>query len=93
MNHFIEYVCRGVVRSEDAIRRLNHNVRSLAKCNRNLATSVICLGVSGLLMTYVLLEQNKDIAALKKQVADLAKPAEDVPVADNVEEVENQEGA
>lgn len=93
MNHFIEYVCRGVIRSEDSINRLNRNVAALAKGNRNLAASVVCLGVAGILMTSVLFEQDKEIKALKKQVADLTKPAEDVIVADNVEEVENQEGA
>ena len=99
MNHFIEYVCRGVVRSEDAIRNLSGKVVSLVKCNRNLAGSVICLGVAGLLLTAVVAEQDKEIKALKKQVSDLAKCEEastehaKVDVANNVEEQTQQEGA
>lgn len=95
MNHFIEYVCRGVVHNEDGIKRLRKNVTTLAKCNRNLAASLICYGVAGILLTLVVAEQDKEIKALKKQVADLAKceEAEDATVTDNTEEQKDQEGA
>ena len=94
MNQFIEYVCRGVIRSEDAIRDLSKNVVGLAKCHKRLTASVICLGVAGLLLTSVVAEQDKDIKALKKQVSDLAAargPMENV--VDNTEEQKDQEGA
>lgn len=94
MDHFIEYVCRGVMRSEDAIKRLNKNVATLAKSHRNLSAGVICLGVAGLLLTSVIADQDKEIKALKKQVKDLTKVAEcDIPNADEEKESENQEGA
>lgn len=84
MNEFIEYVCRGVIRSEDAIDRLNRSVVTLARCKNRLNTSVICLGVAGLLLTAVVAAQDRDIKALKKQVSELAK---------NTEEQKQQEGA
>lgn len=97
MNEFIEYVCRGVIRSEDAIKNLNRNVRALAKCNRNLRAGLICFGISGLLLTSVVAFQDKEIQALKKQVADLAKaePEEGSTedTADTTEEQNEQEGA
>lgn len=94
MNEFIEYVCRGVIRSEDAIKNLNKSVRALAKCNRNLRASLICFGISGILLTSVVAVQDKEIRELKKQVADLA--AKDEPEegsTDNTEEQNEQEGA
>lgn len=98
MNEFIEYVCRGVIRSEDAIKNLNRNVRSLAKCNRNLRAGLICFGISSLLLTSVVAMQDKEIKELKKQVADLA--AKDEPeegstedTANTTEEQNEQEGA
>lgn len=98
MNEFIEYVCRGVIRSEDAIKNLNRNVRALAKCNRNLRAGLICFGISGLLLTSVIAFQDKEIQALKKQVAGLT--AKDEPeegstedTADTTEEQNEQEGA
>lgn len=90
MNHFIEYVCRCVVLSEDAIQRLGKKVTNLAKCNRNLTASVICLGVAGILMTSVVAEQEKEIRTLKKQVSDLADKTE---TYDTAEEQNDQEGA
>lgn len=96
MNNFIEYVCRGVIRSEDAIRSLKKDLTGLAKCHRSLAGSVVCLGIAGILLTSVIYEQDKEIKALKKQVAELAKDAEEpvvVNVANNVEENKEQEGA
>lgn len=95
MNHFIEYVCRGVVHNEDAVKRLRKSVASLAKCNRQLAGSVICMGIAGILLTSIVFEQDKEIKALKKQVADLAKceEAEDATVTNTTEEQKDQEGA
>lgn len=99
MNNFFEYVCRGVIRSEDAIRDLSKNVASLTKCNRHLAGSVVCIGVAGLLMTWVIYDQDKEIKALKKQTAELAKEVEAhadpvvVNVANDMEEQNEQEGA
>ena len=90
MNHFIEYVFRGVIRSEDAIRNLNKHVVSLAKCNKNLTGSIICFGIAGILMTAVVAEHDKEIKALKKQVSELAKA---VDTTKNVEEQNEQEGA
>ena len=77
MNSFMEYVCRGVVRSEDAIRCLN-------KRTIKLATAVICLGIASLGVTAVLLAQDNEIKALRNQVDDLAK---------TMEEQNKQEGA
>lgn len=93
MNEFIEYVCRGVIRSEDAIKNLNRNVRSLAKCNRNLRAGLICFGISSLLLTSVVAMQDKEIKELKKQVADLAAKDEPEDTADTTEEQNEQEGA
>jgi hypothetical protein len=93
MNEFIEYVCRGVIRSEDAIKNLNRSVRTLAKCNRNLRAGLICFGISGLLLTLVVAEQDKEIKALKKQVSNLAAKDETEETADNTEEQNEQEGA
>ena len=95
MNDFIEYVCRGVIRSEDAIKNLNRNVRALAKANRNLRAGIICFGISGILLTLVIAEQDMEIKALKKQVANLAKNEEDTSdnISDATEEQNDQEGA
>lgn len=98
MNEFIEYVCRGVIRSEDAIKNLNRSVRTLAKCNRNLRAGLICFGISSLLLTSVVALQDKEIQALKKQVAKLAvkdEPTEGSTedATDTTEEQNEQEGA
>lgn len=93
MNEFIEYVCRGVIRSEDAIKNLNRNVRTLAKCNRNFRTSLICFGVSSLFLTAIVAIQDKEIRELQKQVADLAVKDEAIETADTTEEQNEQEGA
>lgn len=93
MNEFIEYVCRGVIRSEDAIKRLSREVRALAKCNRSLRAGLICFGISGLLLTSVIALQDKEIQTLKKQVADLAVNGEPEDTADTTEEQNEQEGA
>lgn len=90
MNQFIEYVCRGVIRSEDAIRRLNKNVVKLAKCTRNLNTSVVCIGFAGILLCSVVAAQDKEIKALQKQVSDITAKTE---THDTTEEQTEQEGA
>jgi hypothetical protein len=84
MNSFMEYICRGVVRSEDSIRCLNKRTIRLAKYNKQLGTAVICLGIAGLGATVVLLAQDNEIKALRNQVDDLAK---------TMEEQNKQEGA
>lgn len=100
MNQFIEYVCRGVIRSEDAIKNLNRKVAGLTKCHRNLAVSVICVSISGLILTSVVAAQDKEIQALKKQVATLIPVPEEKPeegstedTVDTTEEQNDQEGA
>ena len=69
--NFMEYVCRGIVRSEDAICRLNKNVTKLAKCTRSTNTGVICLCVAGIMMCSVIAIQDQEIKALSRQVKDL----------------------
>lgn len=91
MNHFMDYVCRGIVRSEDAIRCLNKRVVKLAKCNSKLGTGVICLGVAGLLLTAMVAIHDQEIQALRKQVAELAKSEDTTTNA--TEEQNQQEGA
>lgn len=100
MNQFIEYVCRGVIRSEDAIKNLNRKVARLTRCNRKLGVSVICVSVAGLLLTSVVAAQDKEIQALKKQVATLMPVPEEKPeegstedTVDTTEEQNDQEGA
>ncbi len=94
MNSFMDYVCRGIVRSEDAIRCLNKRTIKLAKGNKQLATAVICLGVSGLLTMAVLWTQDNEIKALQKQVADLNAAREPLKnVVDDTKENTQQEGA
>lgn len=78
------YICRNMVNSENAIRRLNKNVQALAKCNKNLNSAVLCCLVSGLLTTWILVDQDREIKALKKRVTDLTA---------KVEESNTQEGA
>jgi hypothetical protein len=73
----MDYVCHGIVRSENAINRLSRNVAKLGKCTNRLGTSAICLGVAGLLLTAVVSAQDREIKALKKQVAKLAKDMEE----------------
>lgn len=83
MNHFIEYVCRSVVRSEDAICRLNKRYAQLAKCMKRTNVGVICIGVGTIMVASVVAMQDKEIKALQEQVADLSK----------TEEQNQQEGA
>lgn len=76
MNHFMDYVCRGIVRSEDAIRRLNKNVNKLAKCTSQLSIAVTLMGVAGMLTAAMLAAHDKEIKALQKQVSELATTTE-----------------
>lgn len=87
MDHFIEYICRGVVRSEDAICRLNKRYVKLAKCMKGTNVAVMCIGVGAIMVASVVWMQDNEIKALQKQVAELTKDPE------NVEEQNQQEGA
>jgi hypothetical protein len=91
MNDFMSYVCRGIVRSEDAIRCLNKRTIKLAKCCRQTNAAVLCFGVASLLTLAVIADQNREIKALKQQVDNLTKDAKDT--ANNTEEETQQEGA
>lgn len=92
--NFMEYVCRGIVRSEDAICRLNKRVAKLAKYARNTNTAVICIGVGTILLCSVVWMQDDEIKALQKQVADLTKDEETESQEDTTtEEQTQQEGA
>ena len=98
MNHFMDYVCRGIVRSEDAVRCLNKRVVKLTKCCRQTNTAVICLGVSCLVTLAVVAMQDREIKALQKQVTELTKDVDDYAdqvdyVASNMEGTNQQEGA
>lgn len=92
--NFMEYVCRGIVRSEDAICRLNKRVSKLAKYAHNTNTAVICIGIGTILLCSVVWMQDDEIKALRKQVADLTKEAETESQEDTTtEEQTQQEGA
>lgn len=94
MNHFIEYICRSTLRSEDAIRSLNKRTAKLAKNTDKLGSAVICIGAAGMLITAVLWIQDNEIKALKKQVAELNAAREPLEnVVDATEEQNQQEGA
>lgn len=94
MNSFMEYVCRGVVRSEDAIRCLNKRTIKLAKCLRQTNNVMLCLCAVGMVTTVVLLAQDNEIKALQKQVADLNAAREPLKnVVDDMKENTQQEGA
>ena len=69
MNHVIEYLIRGVVRSEDAICRANKRVANLAKCCKR---ANLCIGGACLIALAVVYIQDREIKALQKQVDDLA---------------------
>lgn len=84
MNYFMDYVCCGIVRSEDAIGRLNKNVTKLAKCTRSNSKRIVMLAVASLLFASVVYANAKDIEDLQKQVKDLKN---------EVEELKEQKGA
>lgn len=77
MDHFIEYICRGVVRSEDAICRLNKRYVKLAKGIQRTNVGVICIGVGAIMVASVVWMQDNEIKALQKQVADLTPKTEE----------------
>lgn len=77
MDHFIEYICRGVVRSEDAICRLNKRYAKLAKCTKSTNVAVACIGVGAIMVASVVWMQDNEIKALQKQVADLTPKTEE----------------
>lgn len=99
--NFMEYVCRGIVRSEDAICRLNKRVGKLAKYARNTNTAVICIGIGTILLCSVVWMQDDEIKALREQVgylrsevADTTKEAEtESQEGTTTEEQTQQEGA
>ena len=94
MDHFMEYICRGVVRSEDAICRLNKRYVKLAKCMSRTNVGVMCIGVGAIMVASVVAMQDQEIKALKKQVEEIAAargPMENV--ANETEENTQQEGA
>lgn len=91
MNELI-YICRSVANSENAICRLNKTVGKLAKCCRKTHAQVGGILIATLLITTVIAIQDKEIRALKKQVADLAK-CEEAETHDTTEEQTAQEGA
>ena len=94
MDHFMEYICRGVVRSEDAICRLNKRYVKLAKCMSRTNVGVMCIGVGAIMVASVVAIQDQEIKALKKQVEEIAAargPMENV--VNETEENTTQEGA
>lgn len=82
--NFMEFACRGIVRSEDAIGRLNKNVVKLAKCTRSNSKHIVMLAVAGLMFATVIYANAKDVEDLQKQVKDLKN---------EVEELKEQKGA
>lgn len=83
MNQCIEYVCRGVIVSEDAVKRLNKNVAGMVKCCIRTNTRVTCVAVAVALITTVVVAQNKEIKALKAQVANLTTKTHDTSEGEN----------
>lgn len=88
MNQCIECVCHGVIISEDAVKRLNKNVASLVKCCIRANARVTCVAVAVGLITAVVVSQNKEIKALKEQVANFTTKTHDT-----TEGQKQQEGA
>ena len=82
--NFMEFVCRGVVRNEDNIRRLNKNVTKLTKIVRDTNGIMFCMCLAGVMLGSVIYANAKDIELLKKQNKDLAR---------EVEELKEQKGA
>ena len=88
--NFMEYVCRGIVRSEDAIRALNKRTIKLARACRQTNSAVLCFGVVCLGILAVVSIQDSEIKALQKQVSDLSANAD---ATNATEERNQQEGA
>ena len=90
MNPFIEYVCHGVIRSENAIKRLNKNVSGLTKCCLRTNARVTCVVVAVALITTVVVMQDKEIKALERKVSDLSAK---IKTHDTTEGQTEREGA
>lgn len=82
--NFLEFACRGIVRNEDNIRRLNKNMTKLTKIVRDTNGIMICMCLTGVMLCGVIYANAKDIELLKKQNKDLAR---------EVEELKEQKGA
>ena len=99
MNHFIEYICRSAVRSEDAICRLNKRMTKLTKCMNRTNVGVMCIGVGAIMVASVVWMQDNEIKALQNKVDNLNKgldillDIEEEGDADKTEENTQQEGA
>ena len=94
MNHFIEYICRSAVRSEDAICRLNKRIAKLTKRMNHTSISVICIGVGAVMVASVVAMQDREIKILQNKVAKLEEACTPlINVTDNTEENTQQEGA
>lgn len=94
MNHFIEYICRSAVRSEDAICRLNKRMTKLNKCMNRTNVGVMCIGVGAIMVASVVWVQDTEIKALRKQVDEITAARGPMGnVVDETEEQNQQEGA
>lgn len=82
--NFMEFACRGIVRNEDNIRRLNKNMTKLTKIVRDTNGIMFCMCMAGIMLGGVIYANAKDIELLKKQNKDLAR---------EVEELKEQKGA
>ena len=82
--NFMEFACRGIVRNEDNVRRLNKNMVKLAKCVNGTNNAILLLAGAGMLATALIYANAKDIKTLQKQVKDLTH---------EVEELKEQKGA
>jgi peptidoglycan hydrolase CwlO-like protein len=96
--NFMEYICRGIVRSEDAINRLGKSVKQLAKNDRAIKGGLVYVSIAGALMCFIIAAQEREIQALQQKVEDLANDLADVDayagnIASDVEELKNQKGA
>ena len=68
MNELI-HICRSMVNTENAINRLNKNIAKMAKCCRVTNARVTCVAIAGLLVTAVVVIQEREIKALQEEVA------------------------
>ena len=66
--NFMEFACRGIVRNEDNIRRLNKNMTKLTKIVRDTNGIMFC----------VIYANAKDIELLKSRTKDLAREVEEL---------------
>lgn len=89
------HMCRSIVNSEHAINRLGNRVFDIAKYCRKTSTRVTFLAIAGLLTMTAIAMHDKEIEALKKQVAELkaAKAEAEDEASTTTEEQKDQEGA